>query len=116
LFQSVAWHPGNSSSLGLDATETWLDYTDTNRHEEDYRFVTRYHDMLTQRLSLGVDMGVAFRRGYGSDQLLAAFRPTIKYVVGKTTIDAGYDYEYDLYLRSQQSQTHRFSVRWKRVF
>jgi len=72
--------------------------------------------MVTPRLSLGVDMGVSFRRGYGSDQLLAAFRPAIKYVVGKTTIDVGYDYEYDLYLQSQESQTHRFSLRYKRVF
>src|SRR6266542_3274731 len=114
LFESVAWHPSQASTLSLDATETWLDYVDSHRHEEDYRFVTRYHDVLTPHLSVGVDTGVSFRRGNGSDQLLAAFRPAIKYVIGKTTIDVGYDYEYDLYLRSQESQTHRFSLRWKR--
>jgi hypothetical protein len=116
LFQSVSWHPSVSSSLSLDATESWINYVDSNRQQDDYRLITRYHDMVTPHLSLGVDAGVAFRRGDGVDQLLAAFRPEIKYVIGKTTIDAGYDYEYDLYLKNQQSQTHRFTLRYKRVF
>jgi hypothetical protein len=46
--------------------------------------------------------------GYGSDQLLAAFRPAIKYVVGKTTIDVGYDYEYDLYLPARKARPTAF--------
>ena len=116
LFQSVAWHPSESSSLSLDATETWITYVDSNRQEDDYRFITRYHDMITPHLSVGADAGVAFRRGDGVDQLLAAFRPSLKYFIGKTTIDVGYDYEYDLYLNSQATQTHRFTLRYKRIF
>src|SRR5436190_7752268 len=116
LFQSIAWHPRESSMLSLDATETWISYIDSNRQEDDYRVITRYHDQLTPHLALGVDAGVAYRRGQGVDQLLGTFRPTIRYVVGKTTIEATYDYEYDLYLHSQENQTHRFTLRYKRVF
>jgi hypothetical protein len=116
LFQSVAWHPRESSTLSLDATESWINYLDSNRQEDDYRVIARYHDSLTPHLSLGIDAGVAYRVGEGVDQLLGVFRPTIKYVIGKTTIDVSYDYEYDLYLHSQESQIHRFTLRYKRVF
>jgi hypothetical protein len=116
LFQSVAWHPRETSTLSLDATESWINYLDSPRQEDDYRVIARYHDQLTPHLSVGIDAGVAYRQGDGIDQLLGAFRPTIKYVIGKTTIDFTYDYEYDLYLNSQENQTHRFTLRYKRVF
>jgi hypothetical protein len=40
----------------------------------------------------------------------------LKYVIGKTTIDAGFDYEYELFLNSEQRQKEMFFLRLKRYF
>jgi hypothetical protein len=116
LFQSVAFHPDEVSTFSLDLTETWIDYVDSHRTEEDYRFITRYHRGLTHRLALDCDAGIALRRGNGVDQFLATFRPSIKYVLGKTTFDAGYDYEYELFLNNEERHKHTFFARIKRMF
>ena len=116
LFQSVAFRLDEVSSVGVDLNETWLEFTTANRREEDLRFITRFHRALTERLGLDVDAGTAWRRGTGVDQVLATFRPSLKYAIGKTTIDVGYDYEYELYLNSEERQKHLFTVRLKRLF
>jgi hypothetical protein len=116
LFQSLAFHPDEASSLSFDFSETWIDYVDNNQSEQDYRFITRYHRALTHRFSLETDAGIAIRRGNGVDQFLAAFRPSVKYVIGKTSIDAGYDYEYELFLNSEERQRQLFFLRLKRMF
>src|SRR5262249_48462931 len=94
LFQSLMFRPDEVSTLSFDASETWIDYLDAaGRHEEDYRFITRFHRALTHRLGFDLDAGVAWRSGLGADEVLAAVRPSLRYVIGKTSIDAGYDYE-----------------------
>jgi hypothetical protein len=116
LFQSLSFEPDQYSSISLDFTESWINYVDSHRQEEDYRFITRYHLALSHRLSLEADAGVALRRGAGVDQVLATVRPSIKYIIGKTTIDVGYDYEYELFLNNEERQKHMFLVRVKRMF
>jgi len=75
-----------------------------------------YNRQLTRRWGLNLDAGVSYRQGNGVDQVLAAFRPSIKYALGKLTLDAGYDYEYELFLNSEQRQKHMFFIRMKRFF
>jgi hypothetical protein len=116
VFQSLTFRPDEASTLGLDFSEVWINYVSAHRQEEDFQFITRYHRGLTHRLGLNTDAGVSMRRGNGVDQILAAVRPSIKYVIGKTTIDAGYDYEYELYLNSEERQKHMFFFRLKRYF
>ena len=116
LYQSIALSTGEGSSLSLDFSEAWINYLNSSRQEQEYRFVSRYHRAITHRLGLDVDAGVALRRGDGVDQVLAAFRPTLKYVIGKTSLDAGFDYEYELFLNNEQRQREMFFVRLKRYF
>ncbi|MGZ8837774.1 MAG: hypothetical protein ACXW3F_18860, partial [Pyrinomonadaceae bacterium] len=50
LFQSMVFTLDSASTLSLDFTETWIDYVDANRQEQNLRFITRYHQTLTPRL------------------------------------------------------------------
>jgi hypothetical protein len=114
LFQSLNFRPDDSSTLSLDFTETWTEYLDSNREEEDYRFITRYFRALSRRLTFNADAGVAYRTAFGEDQLLSTIRPAIRYVVGRTTIESGYDFQYELFLNREERQKHLLFVRLKR--
>jgi hypothetical protein len=116
FFQSVSWHPDAESTLGMDFTEAWIDYINAHRQEENFQAITRYHRALTHRMGLDMDAGVSYRKGNGVDQVLATIRPSIKYIIGKLTLDAGYDYEYELFLNSEERQKHMFFLRLKRFF
>jgi hypothetical protein len=117
LFQSFVFHPDEVSTLSFDFNETWIDYTDLNRpREEDYRFITRYHRALTHRLGVDLEGGVALRRGTGVDEVLATVRPSLRYVIGKTSISAGYSYEYNLFLDTEEREKHLFYLRVRRTF
>src|SRR6185369_14315946 len=102
LFQSFAFHPDEASNLSIDFTESWVDYTSAHRQEQAFQAITRYHRRLSRRFGLDAEAGVSFRRGAGVDQTLATVRPSLKYVIGKTVIDAGYDYEYELFLNNEE--------------
>jgi hypothetical protein len=115
-YQSAAFHPDGFSSLNLDLTEAWIDYRSAHREETDLIFITRYHRSLSQHFSVDTSAGVAWRNGQGVDQTLATFRTAIKYVIGRTSLNAGYDYQYNLFLNNQEQQTHRFFVGYKRYF
>lgn len=116
LFQSYGFRPDEASTLNFDLHEQWTEYPDNDRREEDYRFIARYLRTMTRHLRLSVEGGAAFRRGQSADQLLATFRPTVRYVVGRTTIDGGYWYEFEKFLNEEQRQRHMLSVRVRRVF
>lgn len=115
-YQSAAFHPDASSSLNFDLSEAWINYSSAGREEQDIIFMSRYHRSLSQHFSMDSSAGVAWRNGQGVDQTLATFRTAIKYVIGKTTIDAGYDFQYNLFLDDQEQQTHRFFFGYKRYF
>jgi len=116
LFQSFSFKPDSASSLGVELSESWSDYAEANRHEENYRFITLYHRRMTHRLRLNFDGGIHLRRGRHVDQTLATARPGIEYIIGKTTIRADYDYEYQLFLNNEERSKHLFFLRMKRVF
>jgi hypothetical protein len=116
FFQSLTWRPDPESTLGIDFTEAWIDYVNANRQEENFQAITRYHRALTHRLGFDIDAGVSYRNGEGVNQLLATVRPAIKYTLGKLTLDAGYNYEYELFLNSEERQKHMFFLRMKRFF
>ena len=116
LFQSFSFRPDPESSWGVNFSESWTDYTDSNRKEQNYRFITLYHRALTQRLRLDLNGGVHVRRGENVDETLAAARPGIDYVLGKTSVRAEYDYEHQLFLNREERDKHLFLIRIKRVF
>ncbi|MDB6028070.1 MAG: hypothetical protein JWM68_4293 [Verrucomicrobiales bacterium] len=116
LFQSFAFRPDPDSSLGINFSEAWTDYTDANRKEQNYRFITLYHRSLTSKLRLDVNGGIHIRRGDAVDQTLATFRPGIDYTIGKTSIRAEYDYEHQLFLDREERSRHMFILRIRRVF
>jgi hypothetical protein len=116
LFQSFNFRPNEVSTLGIEFSESWIDYIDANRSEENYRFISRYHRGLSRRLRANIEGGVAIRQGEGVDQTLATARPGIEYVIGKTSIRAEYDFEYQLFLDNEERYKHIFFVRARRVF
>ena len=116
LFQSYAWQLDEYSNLSVDFNESWTTFQQADRQEQWYMFITRYHRALTWRLGFDLEGGVSLRRGPGVDQTLGTCRPGIEYAVGKTSIKAGYDYEYNLFLNTQEQSRHMFFLRAKRVF
>lgn len=116
LFESAGFNLDDASSLGLDFSQTWTDYRNARRQETDYRFVTHYRCRFTSHLRADVEGGFDLRQGAGFDQTLATFRPSIDYVIGRTTIRAGYDFEYNMFLNNETQVQHLFTVRVKRIF
>ena len=117
LFQGATFSLDEASSLSLEFSQSWTDYTDADRTQQEYRFITRYHRNLSSRFWLNVDGGVDFvSYSYAADRTLAVFRPSIRYTVGRTTINAEYDFEYTGYLNTQTQQRHLFRLSVKRVF
>jgi hypothetical protein len=116
LYQSGTWRPDEASTFSLDFNETWISYLDHDRTEEDYRAITRYHRVLTRRLGLDLDAGVSYQKGQGVDQLLTAVRPSIRYVIGRTTINVGYEFEYDLFVNQEERLKNLLYVRLRRIF
>jgi hypothetical protein len=116
LFQSFAFHPDEASNLSLDFTESWIDYTSAHRQEQAYQAISRYHRRMTRRFGLDAEAGVSFRRGEGVDQTLATVRPSVKYVIGRTSVDAGYSYQYELFLDNEERHKHMFFLRARRTF
>lgn len=116
FFESFTFNLDESSRLSLDFSQGFVDYIDADRQEENYRFITRFHHAFSSQLRVDLEGGVDLRRGSGFDQTLATARPGLEYVIGKTTIKAGYDFEYDLYLENEERTKHLFFVRARRVF
>src|SRR5213075_2455561 len=116
LLQGFSFRLDDSSSLGLNLRETWTDYLDAHRREQDYRFTSHYHRSLTRHLGLDMDGGIDLRRGQGVEQDLATVRAHLDYKVGKLTLRAGYDYEYNLFLNNEKRQKHLFLIRVSRLF
>jgi len=116
LFESASFNLDADSALSIDFSQTWTDYIDAHRQEEDYRFVSRFHQNVTPHLRFDVEGGIDLRRGEGVDQTLATVRPGLDYVIGKTSIKAGYDFEYNLFLDREERTRHLFFLRVKRVF
>jgi hypothetical protein len=115
LYQSMLFNLDQASTLSLDFTETWIDYVDAKRQEEDFRFVSRYHQTVTPRLRFDLEGGIDLRRGDTVDQTLATVRPGIEYSIGKTMVKAGYDFEYNLFDQEERVR-HLFFFRLRRVF
>jgi hypothetical protein len=116
LFQSASFSPEAGSSLSLNLSETWLDYSQTHQQQVYYLALARYHRVLTHRLGLDLNAGLSYRSGAGIDETLAVARVALNYVIGKTSINASYDYNYDAFLNAEQQQRHMFFLTIKRVF
>lgn len=116
LFQSVSLDLDERSTLGADFSQTWTEYTDADREEQTYTFISRYRHAFSRALSLNLEGGVMFRRGEGVDQDLATARPGLEWVFGRTTLRAEYNFEYNLFLNTEERYRHMFFVRCRRVF
>ncbi len=116
LYETVNFVLDTASSVGANATESFIDYLDAHRQEQDYRFTSFYRRNMSRSLRLNFEAGFDVHRGPGVDQTLAALRPSVDYLIGKTSISASYDYEYSLFLNSEERNKHMFMVRLRRVF
>jgi hypothetical protein len=116
LYQGVSFNLDDRSSLSADLNETWTKYLNSGRDEQYYSFITRYRNALTTSLAFNIEGGVSRREGDGVEQTLATLRPSVDYSVGRTTLRAEYNYEYELYLGNEERSRHLFLVRLRRVF
>jgi len=116
LFQGASFSLDGASSISADVNETWTKYLNSGREEQYYSFITRYRNQLTPSLAFNIEGGVSRREGEGVEQTLATVRPAVDYTVGRTTLRAEYNYEYELYLSSEERSRHMFLVRLRRVF
>lgn len=116
LFQSAAYSLDGSAYLSLNFSQSWTDYKDADRQEQNYRFITRYNQALNSRFRYELEGGINLRRGDEVEQDLGVFRAGLTYVIGLTTIQLSYDYEYDLYLDREERMKHLFFLRAKRRF
>lgn len=116
LWQAYSWRFDEGSTLSLNFDEMWINYETLDRQEQDYRAMVRYHKSLSTRWSLSTDAGVAYRTGTDIEQLLATFRPAVRYKAGKMSLDAGYDFQYELFLNREERLRNMLFVRLKRVF
>jgi hypothetical protein len=116
LFQSFSFSPDPVSSLSLSFSQSWTDYTDAHRQEQDFRFITRYRRAVSGSLALDLEGGVAIRQGPGVDRTLATVRPGLEYSVGKTSLKVGYEFEHEIFLDTEERTKHMFFIRARRVF
>ncbi len=116
LFQNFNFRPDEASTLAMNFSQAFTEFVDSHREEEDYRFITRYRRFFQRNLGLNVEGGVDFRKGTGVDQTLATARADLNYTVGRTTMKVAYDYEYSLFLDSDERSRHMLTFRVKRVF
>jgi hypothetical protein len=101
LFQTFTFHPEDESTLSLNFTETFTDYLQANRSDQNYTAIARYNRALTRRLGFTLELGASQRYGLDADQTLAVIRPLLQYSSGSLTASIGYDYGYDEYLNTQ---------------
>jgi len=115
FYESAAFLVDAASTFSLDLSQSWIDYVDENRSERNYRFITRYHHVFSPRLRFDIEGGIDVRRGESANQTLATVRPGVDYSIGRTTLKAGYDFEYNMFEHEERFQ-HLFFVRLKRLF
>ena len=116
LFQGATFRLADVSNLSLNFSESWTDYISSHRKEQDYRFISRYHRLLTAHLGWDLEGGIDVRRGAGVEQTQATARTGIEYAIGKLSVRAGYDYQYNEFLNTEVRDRHFFYIRARRVF
>lgn len=116
LFESALFQLDDTSSLSFDFAQSWITYLNSDRREQNYRFISRYQQILHPHLRLNLEAGVNFRRGDLVDETLATARLSASYSVGKLKLESGYDYQYQLTSSTEERTRHFFFVRAKRVF
>jgi hypothetical protein len=116
LYQSATFSLDAVSSLSANFSENWIDYLDADRSEQNFRFTSRYQRSFTSRLGFDLEGGVAIRRGAGVDQTLATARPSVQYRIGQTTINAGYNFEHEIFLENEERTKHFLFVKIARRF
>ncbi|MGN6644128.1 MAG: hypothetical protein ACTHKU_14115 [Verrucomicrobiota bacterium] len=115
-YQSLAFKPDDASTLNLDFIESYTQYLDADRDEQNYTFISRYRRRVTRHLGLNVEGGVSKRIGEGVDQTMAAFRPGVEFRMGEMFVKAGYDFEYGKFLNSEERFKHMLFIRARRSF
>jgi hypothetical protein len=116
FFQSLTFAPAERSRLGFNFTESFVNYEQAGRADQNYTATVSYNKAFTRHLNFDVETGVSQRIGEGVDQTLAVFRPRIHYAHGKFSASIGYDFNYDEFLSSQTRIRNLGYVRVRKDF
>jgi hypothetical protein len=93
FFQSLAFKPDAFSTLSFDLNQTFTQYIDSDRNENDYLFMVRYQRRLARNFALHLDGGYSWMQSEGNDQSQAAIRPGVEFNLGRLSVQASYSLE-----------------------
>lgn len=116
LFESLNFPLDDRSSWTLDFVQSFADYGSSNRTENSYWFLTRYHRNMGRNWWVNLDSGLLIRRGEGSDETEARIHPSLELRIGRLTAKLNYTYEYRDYLDSSKRQRHLLFLSAERKF
>jgi hypothetical protein len=114
FFQSLSFLPDEASSLSFSLNEGWTDYGRSRQFEQYYSTIGRYHRGVTSHLGVDLEAGFSYRTGFLVNELLAAVRPGVTYNIGKLSMKAGYDFEYQNTQNNQERKRQTFFLRAQR--
>jgi len=93
FFQSFNFKTSDSSTLGVDFTQSFYSYPDGQRQTR-YQFLSRYHTQLTLSLAWHVEGGYSLQDVTGTEQNLATARTGLTWTRGKLNARIGYEFNH----------------------
>lgn len=118
LFQSFTFQLDQSSHLGLNFNQVFYHYRNSG-HEDQYQFLAHFDTQITRWLSWNVEGGYSLEDVMGTQQTLAAARTGLSLNWGKLSLQANYQYNYQLTeqpFAGEQRDRNFFFVNLRRVF
>jgi|GEM_PF-1391300 len=115
LSQSYSQPLGLGSSLGLSASEVWIDFPDSDQQRANYQFIARFGMQVTSMLAFDVEGGKRFERGDQDARDLTTARAEVNFQVGDLSLWLTYELEGQRTPEETREQ-NRIFLRVKRTF
>lgn len=116
FFQNFNFAPHERASLGINFTETFVNYDLAGRNEQNYRATLRYNYRFGNHVRMSLDLGGHRRVGEGVDQTMGLCRPELGYTLGDFSASLGYELGYNAYMNRQENLRNRAYIRLRKAF
>jgi hypothetical protein len=118
LYQNLTFNTSWRSVLRISAEQSWISYLETDEEVRRYFHNIVYQTQLTPRLSFKIGGSLYLQRGKNNDSMereLLAANTELNYRIGKTYLNATYEYRSDEYL-DERLQRNTAYIRIRRMF
>jgi hypothetical protein len=115
-YQAASFTLDPLSSVSAGFNESYAEYAEAGREEQNYSFTANYHRLVGQGIRADLRGGVAWRLSTDVDQTVAVLRPEVTFNYGRTSIRLDYSFEYNLYADSEERLKHLLTLRLQRRF